>query len=188
MRRSGPSKTRNKYHHPTTLPGLRAALMCPPSVEGTLSRIRKRYAKGRGEFRTKSPTGPYGSLGTPSRSRCSSHNSRTRVTQVRSSRTGSSGCLTLAWPRALGLSRRVAGGHGGSDGDAALGASFLVPRDRPPAVAASLDNSHADTGSRVVREVTTRQRLCVGAVAGEIRSLGIGQVPLVRSHLQFVGA
>src|SRR5438876_6224030 len=55
MRRSGPSSTRSRYQYPTTLPGLRAELMCPPSPNARGHRSAGDTRRADGKFRRKSP-------------------------------------------------------------------------------------------------------------------------------------
>src|SRR6266581_2505249 len=51
MRRSGPPSTRSRYQNPTTLPGLRAQLMCPPSLNGCGYRSAGDTQRADGKFR-----------------------------------------------------------------------------------------------------------------------------------------
>src|SRR5207247_1250462 len=55
MRRSGPSSTRSRYQYPTTLPGLRAELMCPPSPNARGHRSAGDTRRADGKFRRNSP-------------------------------------------------------------------------------------------------------------------------------------
>src|SRR5439155_9314077 len=54
MRRSGPPSTRSRYQNPTTLPGLRVQLMCPPSLNGCGHRSAGDTQPADGKFRSKS--------------------------------------------------------------------------------------------------------------------------------------
>src|SRR3989442_976937 len=57
MRRSGPSRTRSRYQYPATLPGLRAELMCPPSLNGRGQRLADIRNERMGSFQEKAPRG-----------------------------------------------------------------------------------------------------------------------------------
>src|SRR5881296_1868409 len=61
-----------------------------------------------------------------------------------------------------------------------------MTRDGPPAVAASVDDLHADAGGRVIRECA--KRAGVGPVVGEVHLLGRDEVSEGRPHLRFVRA